>query len=223
MRSAGLRVKHLCLPMRCQCRCWVGTAVPLQVGPHKTPEQRTGSPQVGRFEGGYARHAWTLMAAKSPSSKPQTGSAVAHVEYYARDKLGLSVNPDAASVTRAVVRSAGLRMPDYNLPQRVNEWFVQVANLLSDLESVDDARPPARARSETVEAMWGSIHAWAAPAILAILAPDHAVPEATTAGDLLAWSKGEIKAQLPGLIDRVLSQWRDGALPVGGGVEIPGD
>ena len=132
---------------------------------------------------------------------------MAHVGQRVRENLGLNFNPDAISVREAMLRSAAISPPAFNLPPRVEDWFVTLANLAGDLAP----EPKPAAMQEVVEEAMRTLHAWMAPVVLAMISPHQQAPrcEATA---LPGECQAAVRRQLPTFLGRVLAQWRDGAL-----------
>jgi hypothetical protein len=126
------------------------------------------------------------------------------VEPHVRDALGLNFNPTAINVREALLRSANISQPTFTMPQRIEEWFVNVANGVTGFAT--DAAIP-----ETLDTLVGSLHAWMAPTVLAIIAPGINAPRCA-ARELPDKCKAEVRQQLPAFAARVLAQWNDGAL-----------
>jgi hypothetical protein len=125
-----------------------------------------------------------------------------HIDSEVRRHLGLEFNPDASSVTAALVRSAGMDPLPVSLPRAIDEWLGRLANLLGGLESADMSKPAA---AEVIEEAMETAHAWSAPVLLAVIAPHQSVPKCS-ARDLPHACKTEMRRLLPEFCARVLRQ-----------------
>ena len=101
---------------------------------------------------------------------------MAYVDPTVRGHLGLSYNPDPTSVRGAVLRSANVDPPDLLDPSQGGGMVRQAADELGGL----NLDPTPVAIREVTDNLVGALHTYLAPAVLAVIAPNHEIQESAS-------------------------------------------